>query len=122
YAVEIRNKNFLQEEYFETLRQHNAAHVYNSWTRMPSVLEQLDLENSQTADFSVGRFLLKPGRAYDEAVKNFAPYKKTGEVYADGRKAISKLIRQSKGSKRKSFIYVNNRLEGNALQTILAAL
>ncbi|MEO6054772.1 MAG: DUF72 domain-containing protein [Chthoniobacterales bacterium] len=123
YAIEIRNKNFLQEEYFEVLERHNVAHVFNSWSRMPSVLEQLALKRSHTADFNVGRFLLKPGRTYEQAVKNFAPYKKTGEVYADGRNGLSKLIKKSRAnSNRKSFIFVNNRLEGNALQTILSAL
>lgn len=35
FGVEIRNENFLQPEYFEMLRKHNVAHVFNAWTRMP---------------------------------------------------------------------------------------
>jgi uncharacterized protein YecE (DUF72 family) len=34
YGVEIRNKTWLQPEYFDMLRSHNVAHVYNNWTRM----------------------------------------------------------------------------------------
>ena len=35
YAVEIRNPEFLAAQYFELLHEHNIAHVFNSWTRMP---------------------------------------------------------------------------------------
>ncbi len=41
YAVEIRNAEFLRPEYFDCLRAHNVAHVYNAWTRMPEIAEQL---------------------------------------------------------------------------------
>src|SRR6266404_4845393 len=35
YAVEVRNREYLQPYYFDCLRSHGAAHVFNSWTRMP---------------------------------------------------------------------------------------
>ena len=41
---------------------------------------------------------------------------------ADARTAGRALIAKAAGSKRPSFIYVNNRLEGNALKTIEAML
>lgn len=50
YAVELRNRGWLVPEYFDMLRSHNVAHVFNNWTRMPSALEQLALEGSDTAD------------------------------------------------------------------------
>ncbi len=37
YAVEIRNREFLDTPYLEALREHNVAHVFNSWTRMPEL-------------------------------------------------------------------------------------
>jgi hypothetical protein len=63
---------------------------------------------------------LKPGRKYEEAVKTFQPYDKVKEVYPDARAAGGMLIADGKAaeSDRKTFIYVNNRLEGNALETI----
>src|SRR5690606_39600319 len=33
YAVELRNQEFLVPPYFAVLREHNVAHVFNSWTR-----------------------------------------------------------------------------------------
>jgi hypothetical protein len=77
YGVEIRNKHFLQSEYFAALARHGVAHVFNSWSDMPSVSEQCALSGSLTT---------------------------------------------LKHAIRKLFLYVNNRLEGNALLTIMAVL
>ncbi len=122
YGVELRNKNWLVPEYFSMLRSHGVAHVFNNWTRMPSIAEQLDLADSETADFSVSRFLLKPGRSYEEAVRTFDPYKSIQEPNEDARNAARKLVKGALQKKRRSYIYVNNRLEGNAPLTIDAIL
>lgn len=122
YAVEIRNKNFLHPEYFAMLRSHGVAHVFNSWTRMPGVDEQLAMEGSITADFTVARFLLKPGRTYEDAVATFSPYKETREVNETARSAakalVEKITKESRA--KKAFIFINNRLEGSAPLTIKA--
>ena len=56
-------------------------------------------------------------------VKAFQPYDKIQEVNAEARKAGAALIQEGTAtSDRKTFIYVNNRLEGNALATIDAML
>jgi len=70
------------------------------------------------------RFLLKPGRKYEEAVKTFQPYDRVKEPNPEARKAGRALIAEGKnaGSGRETFIYVNNRLEGNALETIGAII
>ena len=70
------------------------------------------------------RFLLKPGRKYEEAVKAFAPYDKTKEVNEEARKAGAEMIVEGERyePRRKTYIYVNNRLEGNALETISAMI
>jgi uncharacterized protein YecE (DUF72 family) len=122
YGVEIRNRNFLQPEYFDVLHRHGVAHVFNSWTRMPPVIEQLGLSDSVTTDFVVARFLLTPGRTYEQAVKEFEPYKDTQALDPVAREAGRAIIGKAKGNKRPSFIYINNRLEGNALKTIEAML
>ncbi len=125
YGVEIRNRNFLQPDYFEMLRRHSVTHVFNSWDAMPPVGEQLALSGSVTnPDCVAARFLLKPGRKYEEAVKTFSPYDRLQEVNEDGRAAAERILRESliENARRKVFLYVNNRFEGNALATILALL
>jgi uncharacterized protein YecE (DUF72 family) len=124
YGIEIRNKHWLQPEYFECLARHGVTHVYNSWTEMPPISEQMELPGNETnPSLIAARFLLKPGRKYEEAVKSFQPYRETKEVYEEARRAGAALIqRGKKDGKKKTFLFVNNRLEGNALQTIHAML
>jgi uncharacterized protein YecE (DUF72 family) len=124
YAIEMRNKHWLQREYFDCLARHDVAHVYNSWTEMPPVSEQMALAGSGTnPKLMAARFLLKPGRSFENAVKTFEPYDKTKEVNDEARQSGARLIKEGKKSvNRKTFIFVNNRLEGNALQTIHAML
>lgn len=125
YAIEMRNKHWLEPEYFACLARHRVTHVFNSWDAMPAISEQMALPGSRTnPELLAARFLLKPGRKYEEAVRNFQPYDKTREVNHEARAAGAALIKEGKAEakKPKVFIFVNNRLEGNALETISAML
>ena len=124
YSVEVRNRSFLRPEYFALLRRHGVSHTFNNWSEMPPVGEQTELPDSFTADFATARFLLKPGRFYQEAVDAFEPYEATKEPNPDARAAlIDLLLTPAKpGRPNRRFLYVNNRLEGNALWTIYAAI
>ena len=123
YAVEMRNHKWLQPDYFACLARHGVTHVFNSWDAMPPVNEQMALPGSCTnSGLTAARFLLKPGRKYEDAVKTFQPYDKVKEPYPEARAAGKELIAEGKSASPacKTFIYVNNRLEGNALETIAA--
>ena len=125
YGVELRNRHWLQPGYFACLARHGVAHVFNSWDAMPPVSEQMALPGSRTAPhLCAARFLLIPGRKYEDAVKAFEPYDRLQEENPEARAAGKALIAEGKtaGPERKTFIYVNNRLEGNALETIAAML
>ena len=125
YAIELRNHHWLTPEYFGCLARHGVTHLFNSWDAMPPVSEQMAMPHSRTnPNLLTARFLLKPGRKYDEAIQTFQPYDKVKEKNPDARAAGKALIAEGKsaGPDRKTFIYVNNRLEGNALETIDAML
>jgi uncharacterized protein YecE (DUF72 family) len=124
YGVEVRNAKLLRAEYFDVLHAHNVAHVFNSWTKMPPVEEQMSVPRAFTADFFAARFLLRPGRAYAQAVKEFQPYAETKETNNEARAALRSLIKRSlsQPTPRPSYAFVNNRLEGNSPNTIAAAL
>jgi hypothetical protein len=110
------------------LRQHQVAHVFNAWTRMPPIEEQMTVEGSlDCADFQVARLLLKQGRTYEEAVQTFQPYQTLKEPVEETRAAAVSLVdyalkQKPDSSRPKAFVYVNNRLEGNALITLMAIL
>jgi uncharacterized protein YecE (DUF72 family) len=122
YAVEVRNRNLLHPEYFAALRRHGVAHTFNSWARMPPVTEQMALPDSFTADFAAARFLLKPGRSYEQAVEKFQPYREAKEPYLEAREALKNLLTTKPGRPGRRYIYVNNRLEGSSLWTLYAVL
>jgi uncharacterized protein YecE (DUF72 family) len=122
YAVEIRNNDFLQPDYFAALKNRNVAHVFNAWTRMPTLAEQIAMGDTFTADFTVTRALLRKGRGYEQAVKLFEPYERTQEPDEETRDALREIIRRSRTTKKKAYAYVNNRLEGNAPSTIEAVV
>lgn len=118
YAIEIRNPDFLGAEYFQTLRKHGVAHVFNAWSKMPEIQMQMALPDSVTAGFTVSRALLRQGRMYEEAVSQFSPYATIQDENPQTRQALKGLIQKAKAKKEPTFIFVNNRLEGNAPLTI----
>jgi uncharacterized protein YecE (DUF72 family) len=120
YAVEIRNPEFLKPEYFDCLRAHGVAHVYNAWTRMPEITEQIAMRDSRTSDVLVARALLRRGRPYKDAVRQFAPYDRVREVNEPVRRGLRELVEMARADGRTAFIFVNNRLEGNSPGTIIS--
>ncbi|HEV3331399.1 MAG TPA: DUF72 domain-containing protein [Bryobacteraceae bacterium] len=122
YAVEIRNPEFLEKDYFACLRNHRVAHVYNAWSRMPELRYQMAMPDSVTTDFLVSRALLRRGRLYEQAVGLFEPYREIQDPNPEARESMQILIGRAREDKRMLFLFVNNRLEGNAPLTILSVV
>jgi uncharacterized protein YecE (DUF72 family) len=122
YAVEIRNPEYLRPDYLHVLASHNVAHVFNAWTRMPSLEEQSQLAEAFTAEFTVVRALLQRGRPYDNAVQTFEPYREIQEVNQEARDGMRRIVEHALTTKKSAFVFVNNRLEGNAPSTIEAVV
>jgi hypothetical protein len=80
------------------------------------------------------RFLVKPGRRYEDAVKTFEPYDRLKEENPEARAAAKALVEEERKGRGvgsverrseeecRTFVFVNNRLEGNALTTIAAGM
>jgi uncharacterized protein YecE (DUF72 family) len=122
YAVEVRNREYLAPFYFDCLREHRVAHVFNEWARIPPISEVMTMPGAFTADFTVARALLRPGRAYEDAVALFTPYDTIRDENPEARESLRALIRRMREERRAAYIFVNNRLEGNAPETIRAVV
>lgn len=120
YAVELRNPELFGRPYLQALKRCGVSHVFNSWTRMPSIGEQLRQPECLTAPFLVSRVLLRPGRTYDQAVDKFAPYASVQEPQPEVRQDVVRMIEQGLREHQKIYVLVNNRLEGNSPGTIQA--
>jgi uncharacterized protein YecE (DUF72 family) len=122
YAIEIRNENYLTPQYLAVLARHNIAHVFNAWTRMPALDEQAQIAEAFTADFTVVRALLRKGRAYDKAVETFEPYNRIQEPNQGARDGMRMIAQRAMHERKDAFLFINNRLEGNAPSTIEAVV
>lgn len=122
YAIEIRNKEYLVPAYFAALARYNVAHVFNAWTWMPPIADQMALAHAFTADFTVVRALLPKGRTYEQAVKQLAPYQEIQQPDLETRDALRQVVDRAQRVGQRAYVFVNNRLEGNAPATIEAVV
>ena len=122
YAIEIRNDEYLTAEYLDILASNNVAHTLNAWTRMPALDVQAQLPGVLTADFTVVRALLRKGRPYDKAVETFQPYDRIQEPSESAREGMRLIAQRAMHERKDAFLFVNNRLEGNAPSTIEAVV
>lgn len=121
YAVEIREPDLLNADYLAVLNASGATHVFNHWTSMLSLREQMmriaDL-GGLTADFFVSRLLTPRGVAYEQAVKMFAPYDSIKSPNLEMRRDVVGMAKRVIARNGTAFIIVNNRSEGHAPGTI----
>ncbi len=117
-AVEIRNRSWVNADYFSFLRDLGIGHVFNSWTRMPTIGDQLDLWGGTKLPFLASRVLLSPGTAYAHAVEAFSPYNKIQDEQPSLRADVASLITRAIQLGIPAYIFVNNRAEGCAPKTI----
>lgn len=122
FGVEMRNQSWLKPLYFETLVKHNVAHVFNSWTKMPPLDEQLASSENYVLPAYISRLLLNPGHKYAEAVEAYAPYDKTQVEHPELRAAATKILLKGHQLKKPTYLLVNNRFEGCAPNTIAGIL
>jgi hypothetical protein len=87
---------------------------------MPEIAEQIAIAGSRTGELIVARALLRRGRPYEDAVRQFAPYDRVQEVNEPVRRGLRELIGIARVDGRPAFIFVNNRLEGNSPGTIVS--
>ena len=85
---------------------------------MPALGVQMRFPEAYTANFTISRALLRQGRPYEQAVATFSPYKQIQDPNPEARRALRELISRARERHEPSYIFVNNRLEGNAPQTI----
>ncbi len=118
YAFELRNHELLTPAYAEVLRAHGAAHVFNYWTAMPSLLEQMAVPGVLEAPFFVARLMLPPFSRNDVLEAELAPFDKIVTPQPAMRDDVSLLVRRAAG--RDTFVLVNNKAEGSSPLTVRA--
>ncbi|MFC2168842.1 DUF72 domain-containing protein [Acidobacteriota bacterium] len=116
YAVEIRNPNYLSQEFFDFLKEFKLGYVYLDGYYMPPIGDVFEKYFPVTADFSVVRL---HGGDRKEIEKT------TGEIWdsvaapkPEGLKSAAMIVKSNQQRGMRTFVNVNNHYEGSAPLTI----
>jgi uncharacterized protein YecE (DUF72 family) len=118
YAVELRNRELLSEAHFRVLRERNVAHVYNYWTHMPLIRDQLDLADPP-GDQLVARLMIRPGASYEQRKAEFAPFDRIQDPSEEMREDVVRLAQTALRRGQKLFIIIDNKAEGSSPLSVI---
>lgn len=118
YAFELRNAELLGARWIDTLRAHGAAHVFNYWTAMPSLREQLAAGKHHSA-FMVVRLMLPPFTRYEAKKQELAPFDRLVAPQPSMREDVEFLLRAAEEADcEDAYVLVNNKAEGSSPLTV----
>lgn len=119
-AIELRDRKLLTARYARTLRDHGASHVFNYWSRMPGLAEQMGVEGLLDVDVVVVRLLLPPGERYAELKDAYAPFDRLVAPQPRMRQDVIRLARRALERDAECYVLVNNKAEGSSPLTVEA--
>lgn len=120
FAVELRDRKLLTKEYARTLREHDASHVFNYWSRMPGIAEQMRVEGLLDSPLVVARLLLPPGKRYADLKDAYAPFDRLVSPQPQMRQDLVALVRAALDRDAECYVLVNNKAEGSSPLTVQA--
>lgn len=116
YAVEIRNPNYLSQEFFNFLKEYKLGYVYLDGYYMPPIGEVFKKYFPATADFAVVRLHGGDRKKIEET---------TGEIWntiaapkPKGLESAAIIVKNNQERGMRTFVNVNNHYEGSAPLTI----
>ncbi len=118
YAVELRNPALLTDAYAQVLQSTGAAHCYNAWSGMPTVLLQRRRLAAPSA--LVVRWLLAPHLSYEPAKERYAPFNALVDPDEPTRDEVADLVLEATDNGRPGYVIVNNKAEGSSPLSVVA--
>jgi uncharacterized protein YecE (DUF72 family) len=112
-AVEVRNREFFCDEWFEVLARRQVVHCVNSHPTVPRVGEQAQWLQRFPQSRLVVRWMLAHGRTYTEAKDEFAPFNQLVAPDDTTREELAELI-LSQVPTRDMLVIINNKAEGSS--------
>ena len=112
YGVELRNPEFLCQDYAQVVRKHNLAHVFNFWDCMPSLQRQWNKMHRATSGPIVLRLMLPPGQKYSARKRELAPFNRVRDPQPVMRRHTLQIVKKAAESRRMALVIVNNKAEG----------
>ena len=112
-AVEIRNREFFCDEWFEVLADRNVVHCVNSHPSVPRVGQQAQWLQRFPQSRLVVRWMLAHGRTYSEAKDEFAPFHQLVAPDDVTREELVELL-LSQAPAKDLLVIINNKAEGSS--------
>ena len=120
YAVEIRDRSLLTENYRRVMARNGAVHVCNYWSAMPMPGEQADLVDHVNAPFTMVRLLMRPGTRYEKQRETMTPFNRIVQQDEHMRRDAVDVLHRAAAAGQRAFLLVNNKAEGSSPLTIEA--
>lgn len=118
FAVELRDRKLLTAQYARTLQKHRASHVFNYWSRMPKLREQMAVEGLLEGPLLVLRLLLPPGGRYADLKEAYAPFDRLLSPQPQMRQDVVQLVQAALDRDKECYVIVNNKAEGSSPLTV----
>ncbi len=118
YAVEVRDRALLTSRLVAAIASAGASPVLSLHARMPAVTEQYGLAAIDPKQPLVVRWMLAPGRGYEEARARYAPFDKLVDDDPATRDTLASLAIAHAESSMPVFVVANNKAEGCAPLTV----
>lgn len=116
WAVELRNPNWLNERYFQYLKDRGIAHVWEQGHHMPSVAELYPRFADLLTDDCVIRMHGPDWKGMEK--RQDKDWSKITEPRDKDVNAVAKILKDMIGRKKKVWAFVNNHFEGCAPKSV----
>jgi uncharacterized protein YecE (DUF72 family) len=118
YAVEVRDAALICDSYFDALAAAGASHCFSVHPRLPSIDEQRRRAAGRAEDPLVGRWMLRPGLDYEQAVERYEPFSRIVDADPGNIGRMTELCVEATLRGRQVLITANNKAEGSAPGTV----
>jgi uncharacterized protein YecE (DUF72 family) len=116
YCIEIRNPNYLKDEYFGFLAEHHLGHVFLQGYYMPSIFELYEKFKDRLSDPVVIRLHGMDREGIEERANNI--WDTIVDPRDDEIMRLKNVVRDLRERRHHLFLNVNNHYEGSAPRTI----
>ena len=113
-AVEMRDRSLLGRSYAEALADAGARPCLSLHPRLPGLSQQRGLAGATLDGPFIVRWMLHPGRVYDEARAAYAPFDRLQEEDPAGRDSVADLAVAHLARGHEVYVTINNKAEGSA--------
>jgi len=115
-GIEIRNPNYLKEEYFQFLLDNNISHVFLQGYYMPNITEVFNNFKNLLTNTMVIRLHGYDRKGIEKEANN--QWNKIIQLKDDELPAIIKMIKTLNSKESDLYLNINNHYEGSAPLTI----